>query len=150
MQLITKQPSLILKYFNKSRMFLGYTKTSVVIVLFISKGILFQNINKLKSLRAYSYENYKENSIAPMHTGYSWLIVQWKLFFLVFEILTNHVRSFIMQTDFLEFYERIWLNYHKNQQRYLSGADIVSFFKKLLKFVFLQSVTNKQREIAPF
>lgn len=40
-----------------------------------------------------------------------------------------------MQTDFLEFYERIWLNYHKNQQRYLSGADIVSFFKKLLKFV---------------
>lgn len=55
-----------------------------------------------------------------------------------------------MQTDFLEFYERIWLNYHKNQQRYLSGADIVSFFKKLLQFVFLQSVTNKQREIAPF
>lgn len=57
-----------------------------------------------------------------------------------------------MQTDFLEFYERIWLNYHKNQQRYLSGADchIVSFFKKLLKFVFLQSVTNKQRKIASF
>lgn len=47
-----------------------------------------------------------------------------KTFFFVFEILTNHVRSFIMQTDFLEFYERIWLNYHKNQQRYLSGADI--------------------------
>lgn len=73
-----------------------------------------------------------------------------KTFFFVFEILTNHVRSFIMQTDFLKFYERIWRNYHKNQQRYLSGADIVSFFKKLLKFVFLQSVTNKQREIAPF
>lgn len=72
-------------------------------------------------------------------------------FFFVFEILTNHVRSFIMQTDFLEFYERIWLNYHKNQQRYLSGADRHSFlFHKLLKFVFLQSVTNKQRKIAPF
>lgn len=38
-----------------------------------------------------------------------------------------------MQTDFLEFYERIWLNYHKNQQRYLSGADIVSFFTKTTK-----------------
>lgn len=73
-----------------------------------------------------------------------------KTLLFVFEILTNHVRSFKMQTDFLEFNERIWLNYHKNQQRYLSGADKVSFFKKLLKFVFLQSVTNKQREIAPF
>lgn len=71
-----------------------------------------------------------------------------KTFF--FEILTNHVRSFIMQTDFLEFYERIWLNYHKNQQRYFSGADIVSFFKKLLKFVFLQSVTNKTTENCTF